>query len=253
MITDSAGQRGLLRHPSKVRAALRRHRAAAIAASVALVAVVAAGTGEFTARNIIQSRIAKAVPALGSVAVSESGSALWDVMNKHISSVNITSSNAHFGPLSQVSVQARLDNVRLGGKAMMSGAHAEFTIPAQSIGDAVQAAVPSIPVASVATDPASGMIAVAVGPGGIGQLMLHPVITGGKLSLPVAGLAVMGRSLPPGSLGKAGRGLGPVSGVQRAYPLGLKATSLQVLPDGLQVTLSGGPGILGSGGHPPAR
>jgi hypothetical protein len=235
------------RPPSKIRAALRRHRAAAIAASVALVAVVAAGAGEFTARNIIQNRIANAAPAaLGSMTVNESGLALWDVMNKHIPTLDISSSNAHLGPLSQVSVQAQLDNVRLGGKATMSGAHAVFTVPALSIGVAVQAAVGSVPVTSVTTDPASGTIAVALGPGGIGQLTLHPVITGGKLSLPVAGLTVFGRSVPPSRLGKAGRGLGSASGVQRAYPLSLKATSLHVLPYGLQVTLSGGPGILTS-------
>ena len=233
------------RPPSKIRAALRRHRAATVAASVALVAVVAAGAGELTARNVIQNRIAKAAPAaLGSVTVNEGGSALWDVMNKHIATLDISSSTAHFGPLSGVSVQAQLDNVRLGGKARMSGAHAVFTVPAQSIGNAVQAAVGSVPVTSVTTDPASGTIAVALGPAGIGQLTLHPVISGGKLSLPVAGLTVFGRSVPPSSLGKAGRGLGSAAGSQRAYPLSLKATSLHVLPDGVQVTLSGGPGNL---------
>jgi hypothetical protein len=228
----------------KIRAALHRHRATAIVASVALAAFVAADAGEFMARNMIQSRIAKAASALGSVTVSEGGSALWDVMSKHIPYVNIIGRNAHLGPLSQVSVQLQLENVRLGGKATVSGAHAEFTVPAQSIGDAVQAAVPYIPVTSVTTDPASGTIAAALGLDGIGQLTLHPAIVGGKLSLPVAGLTVMGRSLPLGSLGTAGGGFGPASGVQRAYPLRLKATSLQVLPDGLQVTLSGGPGKL---------
>ncbi|HYZ53775.1 MAG TPA: DUF2993 domain-containing protein [Streptosporangiaceae bacterium] len=229
----------------KIRAALRRHRAAAaIVASVALAAFVATDAGESMARNMIQSRIAKAASALGSVTVSEGGSALWDVMSKHIPYVNITGRNAKLGPLSQVSVQLQLENVRLGGKATVSGARAEFTVPAKSIGDAVQAAVPYIPVTSVTTDPASGTIAVALGPGGGGQLTLHPVIAGGKLSFPVAGLTVMGHSLPLGNLGMAGRGFGPASGVQRAYPLRLKATSLQVLPDGLQVTLSGGPGIL---------
>jgi hypothetical protein len=229
----------------KIHAALRRHRAAAaIVASVALAAFVATDAGESMARNMIQGRITKAASALGSVTVSEGGSALWDVMSKHIPYVNITGRNANLGPLSQVSVQLQLENVRFGGKATVSGAHAEFTVPVQSIGDAVQTAVPYVPVTSVTTDPASGTIAVALGPGGGGQLTLHPVIAGGKLSLPVAGLTVLGRSVPFGSLGMAGRGFGPASGVQRAYPLRLKATSLQVLPDALQVTLSGGPGIL---------
>jgi hypothetical protein len=235
------------RHPSKARSALRRHRVAAIVASVALVAVIALGTGELVARNMIQSRTGRAVPALGSVSVSVGGSALWDAMNKHFPAVGISSSNARFGPLSQVSVQAQLVNVRLGGKATISGAHAEFTIPAQSVAAAVQAAIPTIPVSAVATDPASGTIAVGIGPGGIGQLTLHPVITGGKLSLPVAGLTVMGRSLPPASLGKAGNGLGSAAGGQRPYPLRFKATSLRVVPGALQVTLASGPGPLG--GH----
>jgi len=234
------------RRPSGIRAVLRRHRAATVTATVALAVVIAAGAGELTARQMIQNRIAEAAPALGgNLTVGEGGdSALWDLATQRIPRLDIGSDDAQLGHLTHVSVRAQLDDVRLGGEAAMAGARAEVTVPTLSIGDAVRTAIPSMQVASVTTDPTSGTIAVVLGLGGAGKLTLRPEISDGRVSLSVADLTVFGRSVPPDRLGTAGSGLGSAEGPQRPYPLGLKATSVQVLPDSLRVTLEGGSGTL---------
>ncbi|MFI1400438.1 LmeA family phospholipid-binding protein [Streptomyces sp. NPDC020681] len=235
------------RHSSRLRRTLRRRPALTITTAVALAAVAAAGTGELTARHMIRSRIATAAPALGdTLTVSTGGSwALWDMTQQHIPRLEISSDDAHLGPLPQVSVDARLDDVRLGDEARVSSTHAEVTVPTYSIGAAVQAAAPAAAVSSVATDPAGGTIAVGLGPGGQGQLTLRPAIVDGKVLFSVDGLTVFGRAVPPSRLGSIGSGLGAGAGAQEGrYPLGLKATSLRVGEDGVRVTLIGGPSTL---------
>jgi LmeA-like phospholipid-binding len=228
---------------ASVRAALRRHLILTIAAAVVLTMALAAGIGELVAGNMIQDRIAHAAPSLGSdLSVSESGSALWDVMHKDIPQLQISSDDATFGPLSGATVQAQLNDVQLGGQAKVASSTAEVTVPTQSIASAVQAKVSQTQVSSVTMDPASGTILVALGPGGVGQLTLKPELGNGQVSLSATGLTVMGRSLPLSALG--GSGLGQAQGADKAYPLGLKATSLTVQSDGLHVSLSGGSSTL---------
>ncbi|MEZ0095807.1 LmeA family phospholipid-binding protein [Streptacidiphilus sp. EB129] len=224
---------------------LRRRRVVTVTSVLALTAVVAAGTGELTVRAVIQDRVAKAAPALGgAVTVHEDGGpVLWDVVTGRIPGLEISSDDAQVGPLPQVTVQARLEGIRLGGgAASVSATHAEVTVPTRSIGVAVQAAVPSMAVTSVTTQPAAGTIVVAIGPGGVGQLTLRPVLADGRVSLTVAGLTVFGRSVPSASLGGLGGGAGSgLSSGRQTYPLGLRATSVQLLPTALRVTLTGGP------------
>jgi hypothetical protein len=228
-----------------VRATLRRHLVLTITGAVVLATLFAAGVGELVAGHMIQDRIEHAAPSLGGdLSVSESGSALWDVMNKDIRQIQISSDDATFGQVSGVSVQAQLNDVRLGGHAKVASSSAEITVPTQSIADAVQAKVSRTQVSSVTTDPSSGTITVALGPGGVGQLTLKPELTNGQVSMSATGLTVMGRSLPLSALGQAGSGLGQAQAAGHAYPLGLKATSLTVGTNGLQVALSGGSSTL---------
>jgi len=233
--------------PARIRAVLRRHLALTVTTAVVTVAVLGTGLAEFTARHIIQSRIEHAAAlALGSdVTMSEGGDwALWDLAHKRIPRLDISSDDARLGPLAQVSVHAQLNDVHLGGTPTVSSTQVQVTASMQSIADAIHNAAPSVAVTSVTTDPASGTIIAGVDPGGIGQLTLHPQLTDGKVTLAVDGLTVFGRSVPTRRLGMAKAGLGTASGPQKAYPLGLKATSVTVQPDGLHITLNGGPSTL---------
>ncbi len=230
----------------KTRAAVRRHLVLTVTTAVVLVTAVAAGAGELTARNMIENRIAKAAPALGgSLAVGVAGDwALRGLAQASFPRIDISSDDARLGPLPHVRVRARLDDVRLGDRATVAGAHAQVTASPQSLAAAIRTVAPSVAVSEVTTDPAKGTILAAVGPGGAGQLTLRPVLADGKVTLAVDGLTVFGRPVPTGRLGTGDGGLGPDAGTPKEYPLGLKATSVDVRPDGLHVALTGGPGTL---------
>ncbi|MFI1944842.1 LmeA family phospholipid-binding protein [Streptomyces virginiae] len=231
---------------TKTRAVLRRHLVLTVTATVLLLAVVATGAAEYTVRGVIHGRVLKAAPGLGDdVAVGVAGGwALWDLAHENIPRLDISSDGAQVGRLSQVRVRARLDDVRLGGTTTVAGTHAEVTVSTQSLAGAIRAAVPSVAVAAVTTDPARGTVLADVGPGGLGRLTLRPVLADGKVTLAVDGLTLFGRSVPTDRLGIAAGGLGPQAGAPKEYPLGLAATSAEVRPDGLHVALTGGPSTL---------
>ncbi|MFE2913167.1 LmeA family phospholipid-binding protein [Kitasatospora indigofera] len=216
---------------------------------LALLLVAGAGAGEFTARQLIRSRIARLAPALGDslTARTAGGPALWALAHRRIPRLDLSTEDARLGPLPQVTVRARLDDVRLGAATSVAGTHAEVTVPVRSLGAAVRAAAGSVPVGQVRSDPVAGTVEVTLGQGGLGRLTLRPVIADGRVSLTVSSLTVLGRAVPPSSLGSAG-GLGGAGGLGaadgRPYPLGLRAGSVQVLPEGLRVVLDGGPGTL---------
>lgn len=220
-----------------------RHRVLSIAALLAVATLVVGGTGELVARHVIRDKVAGRVPALGSdVSVSESGGlALWDLVNGDIPELEVSSDDATFGRLSQVEVNAQLHDIHLGAVPTVSSTDAEISVSTQSIAAAIESAAPSLTVSSVATDPSAGTLTAAVGPGGIGRLTLKPALSDGKVTFDATSLTVMGEAVPLGGLGQTGTG----AGVQQTYPLGLKATALSVTPDGVQVTLRGGPSTLG--------
>ncbi|MFF7613940.1 LmeA family phospholipid-binding protein [Streptomyces lavendulae] len=226
------------------RASLRRHLLLTVTSAVAVVAVAATAAAESAADAVIRHRVAKAAPGLGdAVTVGVGGDwALWDLAHGSIPRLDVGSDDARVGRLSGVRVRARLDDVRLDGRATVGGTRAEVTVSPGAIAGAIRAAAPSVAVASVTADPAAGTVLAAVGPGGAGQLTLRPALADGKVTLAVDGLTVFGRSVPAGRLGLDRLAPGPDAG--RAYPLGLRATSADVRPDGLHVSLEGGPGPL---------
>ncbi|WP_377267019.1 LmeA family phospholipid-binding protein [Peterkaempfera sp. SMS 1(5)a] len=221
----------------RLRGVLRSHRAATVAGAVVLAVAAASGGGEYTARLLIRERVARAVPALnrGGLTVDEDGSALWDLLHRRIPRVDIESRHAGVGPLEQVDVHAQLYDVRFGDRAAVGSSRAEVSVPAASIGDAVRAKASSVPVTAVATDPGLGTITVDLGAGGVAHLTLRPLIRDGRVSFATAGLSVLGRAVDPGGLGD---GLG--SPGRGDYPLGMRATSVEVTPTGLLIRLRGG-------------
>ncbi|WKD30927.1 DUF2993 domain-containing protein [Streptomyces xanthophaeus] len=228
---------------TRIRAALRRRTVLTITVAAVLLAVVATGAAEYIVRHRIQSRVAQAAPGLGDdVAVGVAGGwALWDLAHESIPRLDISSDDARVGRLSQVRVRARLDDVRLGGTTTVGGTHADVTVSTQSLAAAIRDAVPSVAVSAVTTDPAKGTVLADVGPGGLGRLTLRPVLADGKVTLAVDGLTLFGRSVPTDRLGIGAGGFGPQAGAPKEYPLGLAATSAEVRPDGLHVSLTGGP------------
>ncbi|GAA3252729.1 LmeA family phospholipid-binding protein [Streptomyces lavendulae] len=226
------------------RSALRRHLLLTVTSAVAVVAVAATAAAESAADAVIRHRVAKAAPGLGDAVTVGVGDdwALWDLAHGSIPRLDVGSDDARVGRLSGVRVRARLDDVRLDGRATVGGTRAEVTVSPGAIAGAIRAAAPSVAVASVTADPAAGTVLAADGPGGAGRLTLRPAEADGKVTLDVRQLTVFGRSVPAGRLGLDRLVPGPDAG--RAYPLGLRATSADVRPDGLHVSLEGGPGPL---------
>ncbi|MFR9795057.1 DUF2993 domain-containing protein [Streptomyces sp. MS06] len=211
----------------------------------AVVAVLAAGTGELAARHLIRERIAGKAPGLGDVSVAESGSsALWDLLHRHIPEVEVSSGDAALGPLTGVGVSARLHDVALDATPTVASTDATVTVPEAAIADAVRAKAPSVTVDSVTADPAAGTLTAAVGAGGLGRLTLEPLLSDGRVTFTATSLTVLGRELPVDSLGQGASGAGTGDGEFRPYPLGLRATSLAVTQDGVRITLHGGPSKL---------
>ncbi|MFE1804567.1 LmeA family phospholipid-binding protein [Streptomyces sp. NPDC059533] len=232
------------RRPTRIRAALRHRRARTVTAAVVLVALLAAGAAEFTARALVRDRISEAAPALGDdLTVGADGDwVLWELLRGRIPQLDVSSDDARAGRLDHLKVRARLDDVRLGSEPTVGASRAQVTAPTKSIAAAIRAAAPSVRVGAVTTDPARGTVLASVGPGGAGQLTLRPVLADGRVTLAVDGLTLFGRSVPADRLGVTGDGaLGAGPGAPKEYPLGLKATSVRVEPDGLRVDLSGGP------------
>ncbi|MCX4695384.1 LmeA family phospholipid-binding protein [Streptomyces sp. NBC_01408] len=221
---------------------MRRHLVLTVTTALVLLTVVATGAAEFTARTLIQNRVARAAPALGDdVTVGVAGDwALWGLAHRSVPRLDISSDDARLGPLSQVRVRARLDDVRLGGRPGVGSSHVEVTVPTRSLAAAIRTAAPAVAVASVTADPSRGTVLAAVGPGGAGQLTLRPVLADGKVTLAVDGLTVLGRPVPADRLGMGEGVLGPGPGAPKDYPIGLTATSVRVRPDGLHITLAGG-------------
>ncbi|WCD84451.1 hypothetical protein KPP03845_100774 [Streptomyces xanthophaeus] len=226
----------------KIPAVLRRHLALTVTAVVALVVAAATGAAELTARHMIRARVAAAAPALGEeVAVSTAGDwALWDLAGRTIPRLEVRSDDARLGPLPGARVRAQLDDVRLGAPATVGSTRVQVTASPRSLAAAIRAAVPSVTVGSVTPDPAEGTVLAAVGPGGAGRLTLRPVLADGKVTFTVDGFTLFGRSVPTGALGTGSGVLGPEAGAGQDYPLGLRATSVQVRPDGLHIALEGG-------------
>ncbi|WP_037602027.1 LmeA family phospholipid-binding protein [Streptacidiphilus rugosus] len=226
---------------ARTRASLRRRRA--IVVTVCAVFVITAVSGELAARQLIRDRIAGSAHALGGdLTVGEGGDlALWDLVSQNIARLDLSSDDATLGPLSHVAVRASLDDIRLGGaRPTVGSTHARVTVSTDSITEAIRSAAPTVSVSSVTGEPSNGTILVAVGPGGIGQLTLHPQVKDGRFTLAVAGLTVFGRPVRTTGLGGAALGSGP----QPAYPLGLHATAVTVRPDALLIDLTGGAATL---------
>jgi hypothetical protein len=216
-----------------------------ITALLLVAALTAAAGGELALRQLTRHRIEAAAPALGGgLTVEEPGSALWHALDGRIPLLDVTSHDAHLGPLTGVDVDARLHDLRLGsGPATVSASTAEVTVPTASLTAAVQAAAPSLPVDDVTGDPATGTFALSLS--GLGRVVLRPDLTAGRLSFTATAATVLGRPLPATRLDQLTTRLNTAI-PHHTYPLALTPTGLRVTTDSLHLTFTGGAAALGA-------
>ncbi|MFG2741456.1 hypothetical protein ACGFY0_15555 [Streptomyces chartreusis] len=255
-----------------IRSVFRRHRAAALSSTALAVVLLIATTTELVARTLLQSRMtAVAGTALGkgTTVDIEGGPALLALFDRHIDAVTISNDYAALGRIPGVSVHARMEDLRLTADRVgtVARTHADVTVPAASLQSmagtsdgglpvtAVRASLQSmagtsdggLPVTAVRLDDQADTVTLDLGQGGLGQATLQPRLQDGRVSLHLADVEILGSPAPPRLVDRIQDTLTSRNGV--AYPLGLKATTLDVTATGLSVGLDAGPTRLpGKGG-----
>ncbi|MFE0515138.1 LmeA family phospholipid-binding protein [Streptomyces sp. NPDC058964] len=232
-------------------------RRLALRASVVLVALLlTVAVAEAGASALLHHRLATAVGrALGkhSQVRVDGGPALLLLFERRLGAVTVRSGHADVGRLCDVSVQARLDDVRLTGNHSGSVAHthAKVRVPASSVRGLAAATEGRIPVTAVRLDGDAGTVTLVLGQAGLGRATLRPEVRDGRVTLDVQDVEVLGSPAPAAVVDRLRSTLSARSGT--AYPLGLRATSLDVTDTGLDVTLDGGAARLPArAGRPPA-
>ncbi|MFD4531708.1 DUF2993 domain-containing protein [Kitasatospora sp. NPDC059803] len=232
---------GRLRRPTTRRGRITR----AVVLPVAVVLALAGG-GEAVTRHVLESRIADRMgKALATRVTVDTGAgpALLTVLDRHLDHVTLGADNAHLGPLTGASVRITLDDLHLAEPATASDVRATVTIPADSLAETIRDSGQGVPVSSTRTDPATGTLLLALGPGGMGQLTLKPALAGDRVTITATSLQFLGRTITGPQLDQINTKL-TARKQQADYPLSLKPVSLTVTPTGLALTLASGPTTL---------
>jgi hypothetical protein len=226
-----------------IRAAFRRHRALSITALALTVVLLAATAAELAARTMLQDRLATAAGrALGkdSTVDIDGGPALLALLDRHLDAVTISNDHATLGRIPDVSVRARLQDVRLTGEraGTVAAVHAHVEIPATSLQDLTGTNGSRLPVTDVRLDEKADTITLGLGQGGLGQATVQPRLQDGRVALHLENAEILGRPAPPRFLDRIQNTL--TTRTDADYPLGLKATSLDVTTTGLSIGLDAG-------------
>ncbi|WP_225826959.1 DUF2993 domain-containing protein [Streptomyces naphthomycinicus] len=215
----------------------RRRPALVLAAVLTLTALT--GTAETVVRNRIADRIAAvAGERLGTTPDVGLGAtpALWQLARGTFPDVELTADGVSARHLTGLAVDARLHQVRRSGKGGTVGS-SRVTV---DVGTASLAAADASPPDSVVVpDPAHGRLVVRVGRGGALTVPVTPVLDGRTIRVTPGRPAFAGRPLPGALAKKVTAGAArtvPLTGL----PLDLWPRRLQVVDDGLRLTLSGG-------------
>ncbi|MER8010341.1 LmeA family phospholipid-binding protein [Streptomyces sp. NPDC094149] len=226
-----------------IRAAFRRHRAVSFTALALTVVLLAATAAELAARTLLQDRLATAAGrALGkdSTVDIDGGPALLALLDRHLDAVTISNDHATLGRIPDVSVRARLQDVRLTGKraGTVAAIHAAVEVPATSLQDLTGTKVSRLPVTDVHLDEKTDTITLGLGQASLGQATVQPRLEDGRVTLHLENAEVLGRPAPPRLVDRIQNTL--TTRTAADYPLGLKATSLDVTPTGLSIGLDAG-------------
>ncbi|MFI8232490.1 LmeA family phospholipid-binding protein [Streptomyces sp. NPDC085900] len=226
-----------------IRAAFRRHRAMSITALALTVVLLAATAAELAARALLQDRLATAAGrALGrnSTVDIDGGPALLALLDRHLDAVTIGNDHATLGRIPDVSVRARLQDVRLTGEraGTVAAIHAAVEVPATSLEDLTGTKGSRLPVTDVHLDEKADTITLGLGQAGLGQATLQPRLQDGHVTLHLENAEILGRPAPLRLVDRIQNTL--TTRTAADYPLGLKATSLDVTPTGLSIGLDAG-------------
>lgn len=236
-----------------IRAVFRRHRAAAVTSVVLTVVLLTAAVAELAARTLLHSRlstVAGRALGRGSAVDIEGGPALLALFDRHLDAVTISNDDATLGRIPGVSVRARLEDPRLTAdrSGTVARTHADVEVPAAALQHMAGTPDGRLPVTAVHLDDRADTVTLDLGRGGLGQATLRPRLQDGRVTLHLAGVEILGSPAPARLVDRIQNGLTSRTGVD--YPLGLKATTLDVTTRGLAVGLDAGPARLPAGREP---
>jgi hypothetical protein len=112
-------------------------------------------------------------------------------------------------------------------------------VPAVSLQSLATTPNGRLPVSGVRLDAQADTLTLVIGQGGLGEATLKPELRNGHLSLRLEDAEILGKPAPAALVDRIQHDLADRTDI--AYPLGLKATSVDVTETGLDVTLAGGP------------
>ncbi|WP_435060055.1 hypothetical protein, partial [Streptomyces sp. bgisy060] len=177
----------------------RRGRIVVAAVGTAVGAVLLTACAEYGAGLVVEGRIADALrPRLGATEVDLAGSGLAAVARGRVGSVEVRGDEATFGRISRVSVRLTLSGIAMGedGRGTVGAVEGRITVPADAIVASLAAGDRALSVSAVSTDPGSGTLRLAAGPGGAAAVHLRPDLRDGRLLFTVTDATLLGRPAP---------------------------------------------------------
>ncbi|KAB1144809.1 DUF2993 domain-containing protein [Streptomyces luteolifulvus] len=227
-----------------IRSVFRRHRTASVTVVTLAVLLLTATAAELAARALLHSRVAAtAGRALGadSTVDIDGGPALLDLFDRHLDGVTISSDHATLGRIPDVSVRARLNGIRMTGdrSGTVAGTHADIEVPAASLQALALSHNSRLPVTAVDFDAAADTVTLALGRAGLGRATLRPRLQDGRVALHLQDAEILGTPAPDRVVARIQDAL--TERTDADYPLGMKATALDVTATGLEIGLDGGP------------
>ncbi|MEV5177773.1 LmeA family phospholipid-binding protein [Streptomyces flaveolus] len=217
-----------------IRSLFPRHRTASVTAVVLAAVLLVAAVAEAAARTLPHSRLTAAAGRVlgedGDVDI-DGGPALLALFDRHLDAVTISGDHATLGRIPDVSVHARLNDIRLTGSrsGTVAHTHAEVQIPAESLQSMADAHGNRLPITAVHLDAAADAITLDLRDG-LGRATLRPGTEDGRLALRLEDADILGSPAPARLVDRIKINLADRADTD--YPLRLKATALDVTPTG---------------------
>ncbi|MER7467484.1 LmeA family phospholipid-binding protein [Streptomyces sp. NPDC097981] len=225
--------------PAGPRRGRRRTRILAAVLGTVLLACAA----EAAATSVVENGIEEALrPRLGRTDADLAGSGLLALARGRADHVTVTGDDAALGPVSGASVRLDLDGVPLGGGGTkaVDGVHGRITVPVEAVRTWLASAEQALPVSSVTTDPAAGVLHLGFGPGGALDIALRPELRDGHVGFALDEATLMGTPAPERLTRGIRDRLAGRPDSENPVP-DLKPTSVRVTERGIEATLDAGP------------
>jgi hypothetical protein len=212
-------------------------RVGVIVASIVVLLAVA----EVAVRHVVEHRIATAAGKgfTGPIHVGIGATpALVDAITGHVSKVTVHAPSTNVCQLQAVDAEATLHDVRRSGSTVtIHGTTVEATLTTQTFTALLESDFPGV---TVRPDPANQTIQVAIGPAGLVDVGETARLDGDTITFTATDLSVLGHPVPATIQAQVTKRL-TVKNTLSGLPLDLSPRSLSVTPDGIEITLQGGP------------